>query len=58
MFTTFDKALVALVMSVLSILNMWFGIDISSLGITPESLSVILAALTPVFVWFFPNRTA
>jgi hypothetical protein len=53
MFTTFDKALVALVMGALSIANLWFGIDF---GISPDTITTVIAALTPVLVWFFPNK--
>ena len=45
MFTTVDKALAALVMGLLSILNLLFGID---LGLSPETVSAIIAALTPL----------
>lgn len=55
MFTTIDKALVALIMGLLSIGNLWFGFD---LGITPDALTSVIALLTPVLVWFFPNKTA
>lgn len=55
MFTAIDKALVALVMGLLSILNLVFGID---LGITPETISVIIAAITPLLVWLVPNKSA
>ena len=41
MFTTVDKALAALVMGLLSILNLLFGID---LGLSPETVSAIIAA--------------
>lgn len=55
MFTTMDKALVALVMGLLSILNLMYGID---LGVSPETISTIIAALTPILVWLIPNKTA
>ena len=53
MYTTFDKALVALIMAVLNILQSVFHI---SVGISPDTLTVIIAALTPVLVWLFPNK--
>jgi hypothetical protein len=55
MFTTFDKALVALVMALLSILNLSFGIDI---GLDEATVSAIIAALTPLAVYLWPNRAA
>ena len=54
MFTSFDKALVALVMALLSILNLKFGI---SLGLDEATVTAIIAALTPLFVYFWPNKT-
>ena len=54
MFSTLDKALVALVMSVLSILNLVFGINF---GMDPAVISSIIAALTPVLVYWIPNKS-
>jgi len=54
MFTSFDKALVALIMGVLSVANLWFGVD---LGITPDAVTAVIAMLTPIIVWFIPNKT-
>lgn len=53
MFTTMDKALVAIVMGALSILNLVFNID---LGLSPETVSGIIAAVTPILVYIFPNK--
>ena len=53
MFTTLDKALVALVMGVLSILNLLFGINI---GLDPVVVTTIITALTPLFVYLVPNK--
>jgi len=53
MFTSWDKALVALIMAILYLLNMWtgwFG------GVTEESIGSIIAILTPIFVWLVPNK--
>ena len=54
MFTQLDKALVALVMSILSILNLVFGINF---GMDPAVISSIIAALTPVLVYWIPNKS-
>ena len=54
MFTTFDKALVALVMAFLSILNIKFGFN---LGLSEATVTGIIAALTPFLVYIWPNRT-
>ncbi len=53
MFTSVDKALVALIMGVLYILNTFAGID---LGVDAQTVSVIIGALTPVLVYFVPNK--
>lgn len=53
MFTTLDKALVALVMGILSILNLVFGVN---LGLDPATVSTVIAALTPFLVYFIPNK--
>lgn len=53
MFTTLDKALAALVMAVLSIVNLVFGWNF---GISPETVSGIIAALTPLIVYMVPNK--
>lgn len=53
MFTTMDKALAAVVMGILSILNLAFGFN---LGIDPATLSGIIAAITPIVVYLIPNK--
>jgi len=55
MFTTFDKALVALIMALLSILNLVFGVD---LGLDEATISALVATLTPLAVYLWPNRSA
>ena len=53
MFTSLDKALVAVVMGILSILNLKFGFNI---GIDPTVVSSVIAALTPLLVYIIPNK--
>lgn len=53
MFTSLDKALVALVMGALYLLNSFAGID---LGVSEGTITAIIAALTPILVWAVPNR--
>ena len=52
MYTTLDKAIVALVMAAIGIVNVvtpWhFGLDQST-------VTTIVAALTPILVWAWPN---
>lgn len=55
MFTSIDKALVALVMGALYIANSVFGFD---LGFTEQQVAAVIGALTPVLVWLIPNRSA
>ena len=55
MFTTIDKALVALVMGLLFIIQQFTGL---SLGwITQETVTTVIGLLTPVLVWAIPNKT-
>lgn len=55
MFTTVDKALIALILALLSILNLVFGIDWFG-NVTEETIGVIVSVLMPVLVWLIPNR--
>ena len=54
MFTSLDKALVALVMAVLFLLKNYLGID---LGISEETVAQIMMFLTGLLVYFVPNKT-
>jgi len=56
MFTTIDKALVALIMGVLFILQTYTGFSLAWL--TPETISTIVGLITPVLVWAIPNKPA
>jgi hypothetical protein len=53
MFTSIDKALVALVMAVLSILT-FFGITVPEWA-SEQAVGSVIGALTPVLVYFWPN---
>lgn len=55
MFTSFDKALVAIVMGFLYILNSFGGID---LGFTEEQVAAVIGVLTPIIVYLWPNKQA
>lgn len=50
----YNKALVALVMAILLVLEDWWGITFP--GITEQGVITILSLLTPLFVWLVPNR--
>lgn len=54
MFTTLDKALVAFVMGGASIASLVFGVKIN---LDPTTVTAILTALTPVIIYFWPNKT-
>jgi hypothetical protein len=53
MFTAIDKALAALIMAALYLLNTFAGID---LGLSPDTINTIIAAITPFLVWLVPNK--
>lgn len=48
------KALVALIMAVLGILDVWFDVSIG--GLSEPVVSAIIFAATPLIVWLVPNR--
>lgn len=56
MFTSIDKALVALVMGLLFIIQTYTGFSLSWL--TQETVTTIIGLLTPVLVWAIPNKKA
>lgn len=56
MFTSIDKALVAMVMGVLYILNTFFGLNVG--WISQETVTTIIGLLTPVLVWAIPNKVS
>lgn len=53
MFTSMDKALVALLMGIISIINLQFGWN---LGFDANFVSTLVAALTPFIVYWIPNK--
>lgn len=54
MFTSFDKALVALIMAAMYIASNKFGIN---LGFTEVQVAGFVTFLTPILVYFIPNKT-
>lgn len=54
MFTTIDKALVAMVMGILFIIQTYVGINVS--WISQETVATIIGLITPVLVWAIPNK--
>jgi aromatic ring hydroxylase len=55
MFTAVDKAIVAMVMGALYIVNEFFGTEVFN-HITEEMVTVVIALLTPFLVYLVPNR--
>lgn len=51
--TGYEKAIIALVMAVLGILDQIFGI---TLGISEQWVTMVIFAVIPVLVWAVPNR--
>ena len=54
MFTSIDKAIVAMVMGGLYILNSVFGV---TLGFTEAQIAAVIGVLTPILVWIWPNKS-
>jgi hypothetical protein len=55
MFTSIDKALVALVMGLLFIVQTYTGFSTS--WISPDTVATIVGLITPVLVWAIPNKS-
>jgi hypothetical protein len=53
MLTTVDKALAALVLGLVSIVDLWHG---PFGGLNQDVIAGIIAILTPIVVYFIPNR--
>lgn len=54
MFTSMDKALVALIMSALFLINFFFGLNLGF--VTQETVATVVSLLTPILVWAIPNK--
>ncbi len=54
MFTSIDKALVALIGGLIFIVSTYFGVNLS--WISQETIATIVGLLTPVLVWAIPNK--
>lgn len=55
MFTSFDKAIVAIIMAVLWLINDFIGLSWYG-HVSEETIAVVLAAITPFLVWLVPNK--
>ena len=56
MFTSIDKALIALIMAVIWLVNFFFGYNLS--WISQDTIATVVGLLTPVLVWAVPNKSA
>ena len=56
MFTSMDKALAAMIMGILFIVQTYTGFSTS--WISAEAVSTIVGLITPVLVWAIPNKAA
>jgi len=54
MFTSIDKAIAALIMAVVFLLNYFLGVNLGWL--TQDTVATLVAALTPLIVWMVPNK--
>ena len=54
MFTSYDKAIVALVGAVLFLVQWYF--EVKTDFITEDQLATVIAAITPALVWLVPNK--
>lgn len=54
MFTTVDKALVALIGVILFALNNYLGVGVD---LPTDTINAIVAVLTPILTWAVPNKT-
>ena len=54
MFTSMDKALVALIMSAVFLLNFFFGLNLGF--VTQETVATVVSLVTPILVWAIPNK--
>lgn len=54
MITSVDKFLLALIGAIIFALTNWVGIDV---GIGQETINSIVAVLTPLLVYFVPNKS-
>ena len=55
MFTSFDKALVGVVMGAIFILQNQLGVEIPGI-LNEKTVSLILAALNPILIYVWPNK--
>jgi len=55
MLTTIDKALVAILPGIVAWVNQKWGFHLDA---TPETLTLVVSAISTVLVYFIPNKAA
>jgi membrane-bound ClpP family serine protease len=55
MFTSYDKAIVAGIMALIGIVDLYFGWGFSE-KLNEETVAAIVMLLVPFFVWLVPNK--
>ena len=53
MFTSMDKAIAALIMAIIYLLNNYLA---TSIDVMPETVQNIVVVLSPLIVWLTPNK--
>ena len=53
MFTSFDKAIVAIIMGVIYLINSTFGLNI---GVSADTVNALVVAISPLLIWLVPNK--
>ena len=54
MFTSYDKAIIAVIGGVIYLLN---GFGIFSFNVSPEIVTALAGILTPLLTYFVPNKS-
>ncbi len=53
--TAYNKAIAALIMAIIGIVNLkWPGV----IGLDQDTVTALVASLTPILVWIVPNKVS
>jgi len=55
MISQWDKAIAAMLMASIFLVNQFFGLGIN---VSPETINTVVAVVTPVLVYLVPNKPA
>lgn len=56
MFTQFDKAITALILAVIFLINFFFGANINLTEAQVNGINAMIAAISPFVVYLVPNK--